>query len=105
MSNPSRGEIWLADLGLAAKVRPVLVVSIPYGDSDYALISVVPHTTNPRGAHFEVPLQVRFLAPGAFNIQGILAVPAAKFLRKLGGLEPAQVQQVESAIKRWFGLV
>jgi mRNA-degrading endonuclease toxin of MazEF toxin-antitoxin module len=34
MAQPARGEVWLADLGLAAKVRPVLVVSIPY--SDYA---------------------------------------------------------------------
>lgn len=25
MAQPKRGEVWLADLGLAAKVRPVLV--------------------------------------------------------------------------------
>jgi mRNA-degrading endonuclease toxin of MazEF toxin-antitoxin module len=25
--NPRRGEIWLADLGLAAKTRPVVIVS------------------------------------------------------------------------------
>jgi mRNA-degrading endonuclease toxin of MazEF toxin-antitoxin module len=25
-----RGEIWMADLGLAAKVRPVLVLSVAY---------------------------------------------------------------------------
>ena len=25
--NPQRGEVWLADLGLAAKTRPVIVVS------------------------------------------------------------------------------
>ncbi len=28
MNLPERGEVWLADLGLAAKVRPVLVVSV-----------------------------------------------------------------------------
>ena len=59
MINPKRGEIWLADLGLAAKVRPVLVVSVPYGDADYALVGVVPLTTTPRGSRFEVPLKVR----------------------------------------------
>jgi len=28
MPDPNRGEVWLADLGLAAKVRPCLVLSI-----------------------------------------------------------------------------
>jgi mRNA interferase MazF len=35
---PERGEVWLADLGLAAKVRPVLVISVAYADADYALV-------------------------------------------------------------------
>jgi len=46
---PRRGEVWLFDLGMAAKVRPVLVVSIEYGDLDRALTTVVPHTTSLRG--------------------------------------------------------
>ncbi len=28
MANPNRGEVWLVDLGYAAKVRPCLVFSI-----------------------------------------------------------------------------
>ena len=28
---PRRGEVWLFDLGMTAKVRPVLVVSVEYG--------------------------------------------------------------------------
>ncbi len=44
MGGPERGEVWLADLGLAAKVRPVLVVSVPFTDRDFALIQVVPHS-------------------------------------------------------------
>ena len=55
MSKTSRGDVWLADLGMAAKVRPV-------------------------------------------------AVPDAKFLRKIGTLEPAQLEQLEKAVKRWLGL-
>jgi mRNA interferase MazF len=64
MAQPERAEIWLADLGLAAKVRPVLVVSVPYSDTDYALICVIPRTTTPRGAQFEVRMQVPGLEPG-----------------------------------------
>ena len=104
MNDPKRGEVWLADLGLAAKVRPALVVSVPYADADYALVAVIPHTTTPRGSQFEVSLPAGFLAAGAFNLQGLLAVPAAKFLKRLGLLEPDRFQQIELAIKRWLGL-
>jgi mRNA interferase MazF len=45
MSLPKRGEDWMADLGFAAKIRPVLVVSVPFDDADYSLFEVVPHTT------------------------------------------------------------
>jgi mRNA interferase MazF len=104
MTNPQRGEVWLADLGLAAKVRPVLVITVPYGDADYAFIGVIPHTTTARGSQFEVALNVRWLQAGAFNVQGGLAVPTAKFIRKLGALDANQLQQIELALKRWFGL-
>lgn len=104
MSDPKRGEVWLADLGMAGKVRPVLVISVPYGDQDYALVTVVPHTTSNRGAQFEVPAAIPFLQTGAFNIQGMLTVPAAKFIRRLGSLETNQVQQVEKTVKHWLGL-
>ena len=80
MGLPERAEVWLADLGLAAKVRPVLVVSVPYADSDYALIEVVPHTSEGRNGRFEVELRIPFLQSGVFNVQGMLAFPAAKFL-------------------------
>jgi mRNA interferase MazF len=52
LAEPQRGEIWLADLGLAAKTRPVLVVSVPYADADYALVCVIPRTASPRGSQF-----------------------------------------------------
>jgi len=28
MTSPRRGEVWLVDLGMAAEVRPALVISI-----------------------------------------------------------------------------
>ena len=48
MTSPRRGEVWLVDLGMAAKVRPALVISIPAEDTDRALVTLVPHTTSPR---------------------------------------------------------
>jgi mRNA interferase MazF len=104
MRVPKRGEIWLADLGLAAKVRPVLVLSAPYADSDYALMGVVPHTTTRRGAQFEVELRLPFLEQGVFNVQGMLAVPAATFMRPVASLRPQQLFVIEAMVKRWLGL-
>jgi mRNA-degrading endonuclease toxin of MazEF toxin-antitoxin module len=40
---PHRGEVWLVDLGLAQKIRPALILSTAYSDTDRALITVISH--------------------------------------------------------------
>ena len=30
----ARGEVWIADLGMVGKVRPVLILSVAYGDAE-----------------------------------------------------------------------
>lgn len=67
MITPKRGEVWLVDLGMAAKVRPALVLSVPAGDDDRALATLVPHTTSVRGTQFEATVSVGFLKTGAFD--------------------------------------
>jgi mRNA interferase MazF len=61
MAKPSRGEVWLVDMGIAAKVRPALVLSIPIDDEERVLTTVVPHTTSVRGTRFETPSHVTWL--------------------------------------------
>lgn len=100
---PKRSEVWLADLGLAAKTRPVLVLSVPFSVSDYALITVVPHTTSSRSSNFKVPLSMSGLRPGTFNVQGLMTIQPSKFIRKLGTLSPVQMKQIEATVKRWLG--
>ncbi len=59
---PTRGDVWIVDLRMVAKVRPCLVVSIPADDeNDRVLTTVVPHTTSTRQSRFEVTSSVRFL--------------------------------------------
>ncbi len=70
---PKRGEVWQVDFGITQKVRPALVISIPYTDADRALIGVIPHTTATRGSQFEVAVPTPFLSQGAFLVQGIQA--------------------------------
>lgn len=104
MSIPNRGEVWLADCGLAAKVRPVLVISVPVKDSDRALVTVVSHTTRIIGSEFEVRLPIRWLSEGAFNVQSVFPLVPQQFIRKLGTLSPEQLAAVETVLRRWEGL-
>ena len=101
---PERGEVWQVDFGITQKVRPALVISIPYEDADRALIGVIPHTTATRGSQFEVSVPTRFLEEGAFLVQGIQALPPKYFLRRLGILTPDQLRQVEKGLLRWQGI-
>lgn len=104
MTFARRGEVWQVDLGMVAKVRPALVLSVPAGDDDRALVTLVPHTTNVRGSAFEVAVPVSFLRPGAFDAQNLVTIPHAKLIRSLGRLNSQQIAVVEEAVRRWLGL-
>jgi mRNA interferase MazF len=104
MANPNRSEVWLVDLGYAAKVRPCLVVSIPAEDEDRALATRVPHTTSLRNSRFEVKLKIRFLREGGFDAQNLVTIPHAKLIRKLGTLTDLQMAEVEERLRFWLGL-
>jgi mRNA interferase MazF len=104
MGTPNRGEVWLIDLGLAAKVRPCLILSIPFQDEDRSLITVIPHTTSSRNSRFEVNLKIPFLRPGVFDVQSIVTIPKAKLMRKLGSLSSEQLDAVEKSVRFWLGL-
>ena len=102
---PNRGEVWLVDLGLAAKIRPCLVLNIPANEkTDRALTTLIPHTTTTRGSRFEVWLDVRFLKDGAFDSQNLVTIPTVKLIRRLGALTEDQMLGVEIAVKQWLGL-
>lgn len=104
MPFPDRGEVWLADLGIAAKIRPALVLSVRPNPQDRALVTLVPHTTSVQGTRFEVALPQPFLKPGVFDAQGLVTVAHTRLQRKLGVLSPADLALVEVAVKRWLGL-
>jgi len=104
MANPNRGEVWLADLGYAAKIRPCLILSVPAADEDRALATIVPHTTSLRGSRFEVGLKIKFLREGGFDAQNLVTIPHAKLIRNLGKLNDTQLKKVEERIRFWLGL-
>jgi mRNA interferase MazF len=97
--------VWLVDLGLAAKVRPGLVLSVSADeDSDRVLTTIVPHTTAVRGSRFEVPCDLPFLKPGAFDAQNLVTVATVKLSRRLGVVSSEVLASVEVVVKTWLGL-
>ena len=104
MRTPLRGEVYVVDLGLAAKVRPCLVLSVPLEESDRSLVTLIPHTTSLRQSRFEVAASPRFLRPGAFDAQGIVTVPAVRLMNRLGTLSAEQIRAVEKGVCLWLGI-
>ena len=104
MRAPRRGEVWLIDLGLAAKIRPCLVLGVPDEDEDRALVSVIPHTTSLRGTRFEINVSARFLKTGAFDAQGIVTIPTVRLMRPLGTLSLEQLNEVRRGVCLWLGI-
>lgn len=104
MRVPRRGEVWLVDLGSAAKIRPCLVLGVPAADEDRALVTVVPHTTSLRSTRYEVSVTVRFLRPGAFDAQGLVTLPTVRLMRHLGTLSSEQLHTVVRGVCLWLGI-
>ena len=88
---------------MAEKVRPVLVLSVPFADRDRAVVTVVFHSTALRGSAFEVAVDVPFLKSGAFIAQSIATYPVTRAIRKLGSLTDSQLAAVEAAVFGWLG--
>ena len=98
--NPQPGEIWLADLGLAAKTRPVLVVSRYDPHPPRAMIIYIPLTTQYRESPYEVVLpKLRFLNQDSYaNVQGLGSVPKVRLERRLGKLSDNVMREIKNAI-------
>ena len=79
--HPRHGEVWLADLGMAGKTRPVVVLLADDLDAPRTLIIHVPVTRQSRGSALEIPLgHLGFLdIDSVANVQVIGALPRARF--------------------------
>ena|SRR5438552_4616368 len=99
--SPHPGEIWLADLGLAAKTRPVVVVSRHDSDPPRALVLYVPLTTQNRGSLYEVALpRLSFLdRESVANVQGLGSLPVVRFERRLGKVPQDALAKIREALK------
>jgi mRNA interferase MazF len=97
---PPPGEVWLADLGLAAKTRPGVIVSRDDPDPPRALILCVPLMTQHCQNPYEVVLpRLLFLEqPSVANVQGLGSLPTVRLERRLGMLPDAIMAQIKRAL-------
>ena len=101
---PIRGEIWLVDLGIAQKTRPVVILSVEPDDRERLVVTYVARTTSLRGTRFEVPHTATGFQPGAFDAQSVGTIPYARLTRKIGSLNPDELADVQDAVGRWLSL-
>jgi mRNA interferase MazF len=98
--NPLPGEVWLADLGLAAKTRPIVIVSRQDPNPPRALVLYVPLTTQHRFSSYEVPIPRQpFLDRDSIaNVQGLGSIPAVRLERRLGKVPTDVLRKLKGAL-------
>ena len=99
--SPRPGEVWLADLGIAAKTRPVVVVSRYDEEPPRVLVIYVPLTSEDRGSAYEVKMpKLPFLhVEGVANVQGIGSLPIKRLERRLGVLPKEILGKIKQALR------
>ncbi|MCU0785207.1 MAG: type II toxin-antitoxin system PemK/MazF family toxin [Verrucomicrobia bacterium] len=98
------GEIWWVDFGLAAKIRPALILSDYPRDDELALLVIIPHTTALRGNRWELSIPKPFLKAGAFHLQQVQPISLSRFDAKLGVLTPEEFKRVKETLVRLLNL-
>ncbi len=99
-----RGEIWVVDFGLAAKIRPALLLTGEPADDELDLVTVLLHTTALRGNRCEISIAKPYLKPGAFHLQQVQTISTVKLERRLGTLSTAEMKQITTALAKHLAL-
>lgn len=98
------GEIWLVDFGIAAKVRPALLLTGNPTLEELDLVTVLLHTTSLRGNRWELSIPKPFLKPGAFHLQQLQSISTVKLERKLGALTDEEMNRVLDSLSERLGV-
>ena len=98
------GEVWVTDFGMAAKVRPALLLTGNPALDELDLVTVLLHTTSIRGNRWELNIPKPFLKSGAFHLQQVQTISTVKLERKLGALTVTEMRQVLDALGNRLGI-
>ena len=100
----TRGDVWMVGFGMAAKIRPALLLTGHPADDELDVVTVLLHTTSLRGNQWELDVPKPFLKPGAFHLQQIQTVSTVKLERRLGALNDAEMDRVLDALAERLGI-
>ena len=106
MISCKRGDVVLVDLGMQAKVRPCVLVSISSPDSQRNMAVVVPMTTEIRNGECEVafPKPPWLKQASVVNLLGIAGVDQAKIERRLAPFPSDKLEEISRGLIRLLGL-
>ncbi|HEY5813787.1 MAG TPA: type II toxin-antitoxin system PemK/MazF family toxin [Terrimicrobiaceae bacterium] len=95
------GQVYLVDLGMAAKSRPMLVVSRRDEDAPRALSVCAPITTSSRDSKYEISIgKPKFLLENSFvNVQGLQAIQHHELKRMIGRLPEDKLSEVRDSLQ------
>jgi len=104
MRGVNPGEVWTIDFGIAAKVRPAVLLTGEPAANELDLVTVALHTTALRGNRWELNIPKPFLKAGAFHLQQVQAISTVKLERRLGALTAEEMDRVRNALRNRLGL-
>jgi len=104
MRGVNPGEVWMIDFGMAAKVRPAVLLTGEPAADELDLVTVVLHTTALRGNRWELNIPKTFLKPGVFHLQQVQTISTVKLERRLGALTAEEMDRVRNAVRNRLGI-
>lgn len=110
---PRRGEIWLVALGAAragepGKTRPAVVVSVDElstgTPADLTVVVPLSGSLAPSALRVEITPIAGVDRPSLAIPRAVRAVVASRLIRRIGSVEPATIEQIETALALILGL-
>jgi mRNA interferase MazF len=100
------GEMYIVDLGISGKLRPMVVVSREDFDPPRALTICAPVTTAYRASKYEVDIgKPRFMRMHSYvNVQGLQAIQNHELGKRIGMLDDKAIAKICVALKYAFNL-
>ena len=99
---PKIGDVFIVDLGEAAKVRPIVIVSCEDDRAPGALAMAVPLSLENRGSKYEVAMpRVPWLrSQGIANVQVMASISWHQLTNYRGRFDRSVITKIQDAI-RW----
>ncbi len=105
MAAAKPGEVWMENLGRAAKMRSCLMITPPPHSKDLDVFTLVSHTTAVRGNRWGIFMAKPLLdRERVFDVQRLATVASVKLERQLGSLNTTEMDLILERLAEPFGI-